>query len=102
MSFISFSPKKTIIGNVLYWRGDKLIKENRETLSCPTVAIAPVFVGRSSALEINRLDDLVQTFYLVTANMRLKFENIQHRKLLKTWIHRYLFTFNQKPGYDDE
>ena len=72
MSFISFSPKKTIIGIVFYWRGDKLIKEDRETLSCPTVAIAPVFVGRTSALEINRLDDLVQTFYLVTANRQPK------------------------------
>ena len=70
MSFISFSPKKTIIGIVFYWRGDKLIKENRETLSCPTVAIPPFFVGRTSVLEINRLDDLLQTFYLVTANIR--------------------------------
>ena len=72
MSFISFSPKKIIIGIVFYWRADKLIKENRETLSCPTVAIAPVFVGESSVLEINRLDDLAQTFYLVTANMQPK------------------------------
>ena len=97
MSFISFSPKKTIIGIVFYWRGDKLIEENRETLSCPTVAIPRVFVGRTSVLEIYRLDDLIQTFYLVTANIP-RADNIQHGKLLKTLIQRYLFTSSQEPG----
>ena len=106
MSFISFSPKKTIIGIVFYWRGDKLIKENRETLSCPTVAIPSVFVGRTSVLEINRLDDLVHSllssYRQPTYDRQPRSENIQHKKLLKTWIQRYLVTFSQEPGYYDE